>query len=279
MFYPELNEPLLSTDKILYGFQHVNEYKVPDSPENDGAHIHSYYEIYVNFSGDVSFLVNNHIYKIKKGDIIFTRPEDVHFCIFNNPCYHDHFCLWLDAPSTSPLTSFTHEPGFPNHISPPDDLKEEFLLLISHLTGSHPETNSKLAEITTLFEMMRFLEKQSTAVNVFSHMPLPQEMQEILDYLSDNFTQIQHINVIYDLFFVSPSTLTRWFRKYIRLSPKEFLESKKLAYAKNLLKNGYSVTETCMLSGFSSTSYFISVFKKKFGVTPLSYKQNIQIHD
>ena len=42
---------------------------------------------------------------------------------------------------------------------------------------------------------------------------------------NNQFDQIQYINEIYDKFFVSPATLTRWFRKYIHLSPKEFLES------------------------------------------------------
>lgn len=274
MFHPQLNHNLLSTENILYNSQYVNEYKIPDAPENDGAHIHSFYEVYVNVSGDVSFLVNNHIYPIKHGDIILTRPEDVHLCLFNGPCYHEHFCLWLDAPVTSPLVSFCHKPAFHNFISPAEADREEFLRLVHNLADQNSESISELTVTTTLFEIMHFLEKHHNSSDPISSTPLPEEMQQILTYLNNHFDQIQYINEIYDKFFISPATLTRWFRKYIHLSPKEFLESKKLAYAKTLLKNGCTVTEASMQSGFSCTSYFIAVFKRKFGVTPLAYKRN-----
>ena len=274
MFQPLLNKTPMSTDHILYNAQYVNEYKVPDAPENDGAHIHSFYEVYVNFSGNVSFLVNNRIYPIQKGDIIFTRPEDVHLCLFNGPCYHEHFCLWLDAPNTSPLVSFSHEPDFHNFISPTDKERDDFLQMILTLAHKDSEPLSELTVTTTLFEIMHFLQKHDGSPAPVSSTPLPEEMQQILTYLNNHFDQIQYINEIYDKFFISPATLTRWFRKYIHLSPKEFLESKKLAYAKTLLKNGCTVTEASMQSGFSCTSYFISVFKRKFGMTPLAYKRS-----
>ena len=93
--------------------------------------------------------------------------------------------------------------------------------------------------------------------------------------MNNHFSEIQHIKDVYDRIYISPATLNRWFRKYIHLSPREFLESKKLAYAKQLLNQGYTVTEASIHSGFADSSYFIAVFKKKFGVTPRAYKQEV----
>jgi AraC-like DNA-binding protein len=56
------------------------------------------------------------------------------------------------------------------------------------------------------------------------------------------------------------------------MSPHTFLEEKKLAYAKQLLMGGASVTDACFGAGFSDNSHFISVFKRKFGETPYKYK-------
>lgn len=39
-----------------------------------------------------------------------------------------------------------------------------------------------------------------------------------------------------------------------------------------LLEGGMSVTETAMQCGFSSSSYFSSVFKKIIGTTPLKFR-------
>ena len=106
---------------------------------------------------------------------------------------------------------------------------------------------------------------------------MPDEMQQLLTYMNNHFNEIQHIKDVYDLVYISPATLNRWFRKYIHLSPREFLESKKLAYAKQLLTQGFTVTEASIQSGFADSSYFISVFKKKFGVTPGIYKQEMYV--
>ena len=50
------------------------------------------------------------------------------------------------------------------------------------------------------------------------------------------------------------------------------IEAKKLSASAEMLSRGTSVTEACMKCGFSDCSYFISLFKKKFGQTPLQYK-------
>ena len=53
-----------------------------------------------------------------------------------------------------------------------------------------------------------------------------------------------------------------------------FLEYR-LSQALNLLKNSdNAISEVALQSGFSTISYFISVFRKKMGVTPLEYKKN-----
>ena len=40
------------------------------SKDHEKPHIHDSYEIYVNVSGDVAFLVNNSLYPVQKGDVV-----------------------------------------------------------------------------------------------------------------------------------------------------------------------------------------------------------------
>ena len=91
--------------------RYVNEYHTPKDPVLDPSHIHGYYEIYLNLTGDISFLVNNHIYAVQHGDMILTRPGDVHVCILNSPCVHEHVCLWLDMPLGHALAEGFEENG------------------------------------------------------------------------------------------------------------------------------------------------------------------------
>ena len=105
---------------------------------------------------------------------------------------------------------------------------------------------------------------------------LPFDMQQILDYIDANFAQIRNVKDVSNKFFISSATLNRWFKKFLQISPREFLEAKKLSFAKKLLNDGESVNSVCIKTGFTDCSYFISVFKKKFGETPHQfYRKNV----
>ena len=74
---------------------------------------------------------------------------------------------------------------------------------------------------------------------------------------------------------ISITTLERYFKKYLSMTPKRYLEDRKLSQACMLLRQNYSVTDACYESGFDDYSHFIAIFKKNFGITPLKYKKNI----
>ena len=64
------------------------------------------------------------------------------------------------------------------------------------------------------------------------------------------------------------------FRKYLKTSPKSYLETKRLAYSRILLRQGKSVVDACAESGFSDYSNYIRLFKRRFGITPNKYRDN-----
>ena len=45
-----------------------------------------------------------------------------------------------------------------------------------------------------------------------------------------------------------------------------------MTLAKQLLEEGYSVADTCHELGYTDCSYFIRVFKRHMGMTPLKYR-------
>ncbi len=276
IFQPTLDRNLMSTQDIHYVLHHSCLYTTPNNPKNDEAHIHSCYEIYVNLSGDVSFLVNDRLYSIKRGDIILTRPGDVHLCLYQTTCTHEHYCLWLDAPKGSPFIAFMHKELFSHHISLGHTSMEHCLQLLAKLsdsTDSQTSASDLLRKTASLLDLSLLLESDSLIQDGGYSPQISAEFKNILSYLNTHFDEIQYVHQIYDLFYVSPATLTRWFRKYIHISPREFLESKKLAHARQLLNEGSSVTQAAMQSGFSDCSYFITVFKKRFGMTPKEFKK------
>ena len=76
---------------------------------------------------------------------------------------------------------------------------------------------------------------------------------------------------------MSRSQLFRKFKVLFDLSPNELIRSEKLKYARRLLlQKEHNINEIADLAGFSSTSYFITSFKKQYGQTPARFLKNKQ---
>ena len=268
---PVLDERMLHLSDITFSLTHPRSFIQPDSAGQDKSHIHDRYEIYVHVSGDVSFLVNNKLYPVKRGDVIVTGPGDVHVCVINQPCAHDHFCLWIRESGDGVLHRDALGENFHGRYSFSPDVGETVLQLLYQMEAGIAE-GFDLAVAAHMLQLFLILSQKREAAAPATKL-VPDEMQEIIDYINENYLHIGSIRELASRFGISTATLNRWFRRYLQISPNELVKVNRIAYAKRLLDMGATVTESCMRSGFSDSSYFISVFKKKFGVTPLRYQQ------
>ena len=267
---PVLNSKTAALPLLQYTVSYSDKYLLPDDPHLDESHIHDCYELYINLRGDVSFLVNNHVYPVNAGDVIVTRPGDVHLCILNSACVHEHFCLWISVPNDAALSALLQD-VFGKERYAFGGVCEKLANLLSSLRSSDKTVWQKTAWLLQLLALME--EKRGNSVGDLSAV-MPHEVQNIVDDINENFAQMRSVGDILDRHYVSRATLTRWFHKYMHLSPKDFLEAKKLSYAKSLLESGMSVTDVYMQAGFGDCSHFIAVFKKRFGETPFRYKNH-----
>lgn len=261
----------LPIPQLQYAFSHQILSRHLEMPEK--PHIHDSYEVYVNVSGDVAFLVNNRLYPVSKGDVIVNRPGDVHICIYQSDTMHERFCFWLSCPEDSPLLDFTRREDFANFIHFSDDTRRELLRLLYKLKDAE-NVRREPGRTACIF---RFLTLLNEGEQTDKSLPvLPEDVQQVLDFIHGNYTHLHSVDDIVEATHISSSTLNRWFRRYLQLSPRKYIEALKLSYAQQLLLNGNSVTDVCNRSGFSDCSRFIAVFKSKFGQTPLQYQKKRQ---
>ena len=270
MYEPSFTNFPINTSDIKYALVYDKSFHTPDDPSLDPSHVHSGYEFYVNVSGDVCFLVNNKFYPISSGDVIVCKPNDLHICIYNSSCVHEHFCLWIECNENSTMLDFL-EQNLNNRFTLSEKNKSKLIDMLFTLSKS----KNKMEQSALILSFLAMISAEKNIVGDQDSV-LPFDMQQILDYIDANFAQIRNVKDVSDKFFISSSTLNRWFKKYLQISPREFLEAKKLSYAKKLLNDGESVNSVCIKTGFTDCSYFISVFKKKFGETPHQfYRKNV----
>lgn len=248
-----------------------------NSPERYSApHIHDWCEIYVNLTGNVSFIVEKNIYSIKSGDIIITKPYEYHHCKYNDESDHKHYWITFSSYENPELFDFflQRKRGTNNLIRLPKEILEKFLELCERLTKA--SSANPIQSMAVFFEIINYIANGLTKYNIQeSNENLPHNISRILNYVNQNYRSIKNINEIADEFHVSITTLERYFKKYLSITPKRYLDDKKLSNACRLLRKNHSVTEACFESGFEDYSHFITIFKKNFGTTPLKYKKNI----
>lgn len=268
---PQLNETISAFSGIRFSVVHNNKYRKIDDSDADPLHIHNYIEIFFNVSSDVSFLLNNNLYPVPAGDAVISYPGDIHMGIFHKSSVQEHVCIWIDADFTSPIFSFLHKEDFCPLFSFDEETKKTLQSLVFSLLDVCEKEGSELEKVSYLLRILTIFEKKTP--HYVAQADIPEPLQKVLDDIHENFAEIRSVNDILTSHFLSSATLTRWFRKHLHSSPREYLESVRLSNAAVLLSNGHSVTEACMRSGFSDCSHFIVLFKKKFGVTPLKYKK------
>ena len=255
----------------------VNKLNVTaDSPiRHSPPHIHDLCEIYINLTGNVSFVVEKNMYSVIPGDIIITKPYEYHHCIYNDDSEHKHYWIMFSPYENPDFFDFIfkRKRGTGNLVRLNKNQITVFLNLCEKLV------TLKLSPFSTtscFFEIISYIEqayKNNTTLTPNEN--IPSHINEIFDFVNKNHTKIKEIKEITQKFDISISTLERYFKNYLSIAPRKYLESLKLATACKLLRQNHTVTYACYESGFDDFSHFIAKFKNEFKTTPLKYKKLI----
>ncbi len=244
-----------------------------DSVENVfDSHIHEKCEIYVNLSGDVSFIVENHIYPIKPGDVIITRPFEYHHCVYHSNKLHRHFWILFSLSGNEYLIDafFNRKSGNANHLFISPHNTDMLISLCHAMTREEP---SQIKKYYNFFKLIHILQNADTVKD--NALNYPADIYYAINFINSYFGNDISVHEIAKEAHVSINTLERHFKKVFNISPYEYIKKKRLANAVKLLLNGCTVAEASSQSGFPDYSSFIALFKKTYGTTPLKYKKNM----
>mgnify|MGYP002517440293 FL=1 len=244
-----------------------------DSPETQAArvfpcHVHDTLEVYLLLEGDISFSVERNVYRLLPGDVILSRPNEMHNCIQNSPSPHRHMCFWFTPTSPFLFGDLTeHRFGEGNCLSLAAGELDRIYKTAKELTATEDRMRLYLFSLSLLDALRR-----NPRLREGSRVELPPVLRDILSDMDAHYTENIRLDVFAARHFISPSTMGRLFAAYLHTTPRAYLETKRLAYSRVLLRNGARVSDAGEAAGFPDDSAFIRLFRRRFGMTPHHYK-------
>ena len=91
-------------------------------------------------------------------------------------------------------------------------------------------------------------------------------------FIDKNYKDNIDLDNIADEAYFSKFHFIRLFKSIYNKTPYQYLTQVRIEEAKHFLRLNYSVSDTCFMVGFDSTTSFTGLFKKVEGKTPSDYQ-------
>ncbi|MBR7098892.1 MAG: helix-turn-helix transcriptional regulator, partial [Clostridia bacterium] len=103
------------------------------------------------------------------------------------------------------------------------------------------------------------------------------DLERIVEYVDANLTEKLSVTSLCREFNLSKNALYSLFNVHMGKPVKEYVNSRRMARAEELLKDTDIPTyEVCEKCGIDNYQYFCRVFRKEKGITPLQYRKRIK---
>ncbi len=232
-------------------------------------HYHDSYEIYALEKGERLYLVEDRFVHLRPRDVILIKPETIH-CTLGG-----EFVRSLLLFRKEYLNNFFSEQGIElvtkcfdkNVIRVRESDFSEFICLMERLSadGNDIMTFTRLLSILQNNMSRRTVDLQSTKPKV----------ADIVDYIIDNYKNIDNLDTISDNFYISKEYLCRLFKEHTGTSIIKYINILKVHASIELLADkDLTMAEVAERSGFNTVSNFCRAFKNFTGMSPLKYSKN-----
>lgn len=253
-------------------------------------HIHDCYEIYYSISGGKQFLIDNRFYDFQPGDIFFINQYESHYLSQIDRVKHERIVLSiypdylkrLSTEQTDLNRCFTYrDAAFGHKLSLSPEEQKRFLYYI-HKLSEKKDFGQDIFDQAAFLELMACLNRifllrceeehaQDIGREGRSARGYHEQIDDLLSYVNQNLTEALTIQALASHFYLSSSYLCKIFKDETGTTINRYITAKRISRAKELLAEGYSVTETCAMCGFQDYSNFLRAFTKAVGISPKKY--------
>jgi AraC family transcriptional regulator, exoenzyme S synthesis regulatory protein ExsA len=225
-----------------------------------------------------------HSYEVEEGDIIFVKKG----ANLAHQFFNDDFCaIFMFIPDDFIKAFLKRNTRLLNtaqkHLSrqdavlrvQPDELLKNYRDSIQSylLLPKKPNEQLLLLKFEELLLSLFSNEKHRELTDYF--ISLSQDRQyHMARVMEENFAYNLNLDDYAQLCHMSLSTFKKSFKEYYGTTPAAWLQARKLEHARHqVLNSELSISQLALESGFEDASHFIRLFKQKFDLTPLQFRQ------
>lgn len=249
------------------------------------SHTHPFSEIIFVTGGSGTAIVDQQQIEISRGDLVIINPNVMHTEKSKNTDPLTYLILGIDriqflTLGHSAAEGFEAQNGFP----PPKvvyKMSDKYDAILDLLKSIREELTAKTEYYETaaqnLLSLFIVLIMRNTSV-IATHTTeskMSADCALIKRYIDSHFTYNFTLKELADKIFVNKYHLIHIFKKYIGMSPMNYILDKRIGEAKKLFENtDLNVSSVCKEVGFSNSNHFTQMFKKKEGMTPSQYRHS-----
>ena len=228
-------------------------------------HMHKYYEFYYLHSGNCVFSVNNTLYPLNAGDAFLVAPDDCHFTRYegNVPCERTTVYFYPEQVSAELLQTLAELKAMLAKSGKIVLVKEKQTILASLLErmfieSSQSDAYSAPLLSTQLSELLLQLKRHGLFVyeKTKEKAPIGDDIEAVMEYINLNYHLPITLVEIAQKANLSPTYLSKKFRRITGVTFKEYLNYIRIRRASQaLLTTDDSITQIAADCGFNGSNY------------------------
>lgn len=246
------------------------------------CHWHDDVELVLVTQGSMVYRVNNQEVKVVQGDAIFVNARQMHYgyslekgstyiCITFRP---ELLCINAEIGSKFVLPVVTNQ-GVPWLVLRQEIEAHRLPLDVIRSVSEMRIQGRELAVLGRMFEFWHGLYEAAQTQRQAAFDGNAQVLRSMIEYIRTHYPERISLEKIAQAGGVCRSKCCQIFRKFMTLSPNDYLNTFRLEKAAELLKTtNATVKEIADACGFSSASYFSEIFLENKGCSPTNYRKS-----
>ena len=256
-------EEKIKIEKIDFIFNHY-VFKRPKEVQFQ-IHSHNAYEMIFFLRGNADYIIEDKRYKLKRNDIVLIRPNRYHYIALLDDEPYERYNVMFDEPELLRLAS---------------DLIPETLEALNCKDSIIVENFKKTDYYYSKFDEAAFIDLLRSLLKEIiynlrihsSENDTPAIVSPVLSsaikYINDNHFTVERISEVSERLHISETYFFKIFKEQLKISPKKYINDKRLLVAQKLLCSGKRPTEVYLQCGFQTYTSFYKQYMKLFGCSP-----------